>query len=49
MRRDTLIPPPVEDAQAPITVSIISTALENIGHCAKSAVEYPVVVITVTT
>ena len=43
---DTLIPPPVEPAEAPITITRSRTHLESSGHLLKSAVTNPVVVIT---
>ena len=42
---DTLIPPPVLPAQAPINISITNIDLDNEGHILKSTVENPVVVI----
>ena len=45
MIRDTLIPPPVLPAQAPINISITSSVLEICGQTLKSVVPYPVVVI----
>ena len=44
--RDTLIPPPVLPAQAPINMSSTRIDWENDGHRLKSAVANPVVVIT---
>ena len=43
--RETLIPPPVLPAQAPINISIIRIVLDTCGHKSKFVVENPVVVI----
>ena len=43
--RDTLMPPPVLPAQAPINISKTSTVLLAWDHRLKSTVEKPVVVI----
>ena len=42
---DTLIPPPVLPAQAPINISSTRMVFEVSGHISKSVVEKPVVVI----
>ena len=49
MNREALIPPPVDDAHAPMIISAIKIHFDNIGHRLKSAVAYPVVVIIVPT
>ena len=43
--RETLSPPPVLPAEAPMSMTSISMLLENAGHSVKSAVAKPVVVI----
>ena len=40
----TLIPPPVEPAQAPMNINITKMALDKGGHKLKSVVAKPVVV-----
>ena len=47
--RETLIPPPVEPAQAPTTISESRTVLESSGHRFQSAVQNPVVVMMAAT
>ena len=42
--RATLIPPPVEPAQAPTNISVTKMALEKVGQVLKSVVANPVVV-----
>ena len=42
--RDTLIPPPVLPAQAPININMTRIVREISGHPLKSVVAYPVVV-----
>ena len=42
--RATLMPPPVEPAQAPTNIKITRMARENSGQALKSAVAKPVVV-----
>ena len=49
IRRDTLIPPPVDPAQAPTTIRERRMALENSGHRFQSAVQNPVVVMMAAT
>ena len=44
MTLDTLRPPPVLPAQAPMNINTTSRPLENSGHLSKSTVEKPVVV-----
>ena len=47
--RDTLIPPPVLPAQAPMNIIITSRARDSSGHWLKSTVEKPVVEISEAT
>ena len=42
--RETLMPPPVELAQAPTSMRTTSKNRDNSGHISKFAVENPVVV-----
>ena len=46
--RESLIPPAVEPAQAPVNIIITSAIRQNVGHMAKSTVAKPVVVMMVT-
>ena len=41
--REILMPPPVEPAQLPMSMSSSSTSWESTGHWAKSTVAKPVV------
>ena len=47
--RATLRPPPVEPAQAPITIRHSKMVLEKLGHRSKSVVAKPVVVMMLLT
>ena len=47
--RETLKPPPVEPAQAPMIMSSTSVCLENSGQKLKSTVAKPVVVMMLAT
>ena len=49
MTRETLRPPPVDPAQAPMTMSSTRVCLENSGQRLKSTVAKPVVVMMLDT
>ena len=46
--RTTFTPPPVDPAQPPTNISARISPLQNSGHCTKSSVPKPVVVVIVS-